>query len=348
MGTTADKLTYLNNTKNFLKDRLNSLGATITSSTTFRNYLTWLDTFYNNVSNKTDISVNGIKGYIEQETTTGANILPQDRYITSQTVNGITYTNNGDGTFNLKGTATANTSLRIIDTGIFNLNVNQEYYLYCSENYNSSSFNMSIITSENGSNKYFIVNSSYTPQVAPTNSRLQFYIAKNNYVDVQNVKIMLIEGSVPPVNYEKYTGGQPAPSTSYPQPITTLTGNVVYTITGDNTKTFTIPLGDIELCEINTYKDSIYSNDSKFYLKKEIAKINSYNGETITTDYESTTGGLDTEATVYYGTTASTTEITSSNYPELYAALKEIEDYLVSYKINKEFILGYSSPTIEY
>ena len=46
--------------------------------------------------------------------------------------------------------------------------------------------------------------------------------------------------------------------------------------------------------------------------------------------------------------TSTTTEITSSNYTALYAVLKEIQDYLVSYKINKEFLLDYSSPEIEY
>ena len=43
-----------------------------------------------------------------------------------------------------------------------------------------------------------------------------------------------------------------------------------------------------------------------------------------------------------------TTEITQENYPALYNVLKQIQDYLTAYKINKEFILGYSSPEIEY
>lgn len=40
----------------------------------------------------------------------------------------------------------------------------------------------------------------------------------------------------------------------------------------------------------------------KCYLKKVITKIDSYNGETITTEYMSTTGGLDIGATIYYVT----------------------------------------------
>ena len=38
-------------------------------------------------------------------------------------------------------------------------------------------------------------------------------------------------------------------------------------------------------------------------------------------------------------------EITDST---LVNQLNAIQDYLTSYKINKEFILGYSSPSIEY
>lgn len=46
MGTTAQKLTYLNDTKGLLKDSINNLGGSITSSTTFRQYATELDTIY--------------------------------------------------------------------------------------------------------------------------------------------------------------------------------------------------------------------------------------------------------------------------------------------------------------
>ena len=46
--------------------------------------------------------------------------------------------------------------------------------------------------------------------------------------------------------------------------------------------------------------------------------------------------------------TATTTEITSENYPTLYSQLLAIQEFLTKYKINKEFLLDYSSPEIEY
>ena len=40
MGTTIEKLNYLNETKGLFKDRLNSLGGNVTENTKFRDYLT--------------------------------------------------------------------------------------------------------------------------------------------------------------------------------------------------------------------------------------------------------------------------------------------------------------------
>ena len=65
---------------------------------------------------------------------------------------------------------------------------------------------------------------------------------------------------------------------------------------------YSINLGNNELCRIGNYKDKLIydSLNERLYIEKNIGKIASYNGETITTDYISTTGGLDTGATIYY------------------------------------------------
>lgn len=74
-----------------------------------------------------------------------------------------------------------------------------------------------------------------------------------------------------------------------------------------------IDLGDIELAKIGNYQDRIYKNDGKWYIEKHVGKIASYAGETISTDYISTTGQLTTGATVYYAlATPTTTEITDT------------------------------------
>lgn len=68
-----------------------------------------------------------------------------------------------------------------------------------------------------------------------------------------------------------------------------------------------------ELCKIGTYQDYIYKSGDDWYVHKVIGKISSYNGETITTEYISTTGSLTNGATVYYVFATSTdTKITDA------------------------------------
>ena len=70
MGTFTQKTNYLKETKSMFKDRLNSLGASITSSTTFRNYLTFLDTLYNKLDQMTIIGLpDSLEGKCEQNGT---------------------------------------------------------------------------------------------------------------------------------------------------------------------------------------------------------------------------------------------------------------------------------------
>ena len=47
MGTTAEKLTYLNTTKQKIKDGINNIGGNITSETPFRQYVAALESIYN-------------------------------------------------------------------------------------------------------------------------------------------------------------------------------------------------------------------------------------------------------------------------------------------------------------
>ena len=55
------------------------------------------------------------------------------------------------------------------------------------------------------------------------------------------------------------------------------------------------------MCKIGNYEDEfIRISKGVWKIPNKIIKIASYNGETITTSYISTTGGLDTGATVYY------------------------------------------------
>lgn len=82
-----------------------------------------------------------------------------------------------------------------------------------------------------------------------------------------------------------------------PATIYTMTGISTITIDGTN---YTLDLGDIELAKVNSQKDYIYNDGDVWKLHKVIGKITSYDGETITTDYISTSGSLTIGDTVYY------------------------------------------------
>lgn len=88
-----------------------------------------------------------------------------------------------------------------------------------------------------------------------------------------------------------------------------------------------IELSNIELNKIGDYEDHIDGTPDNWVLYKQVAEISSYNGETITTTYMSTTGGLDTGARVLYGITETTEAITDTN---LISQLNELY-YLQSY-----------------
>ena len=112
-----------------------------------------------------------------------------------------------------------------------------------------------------------------------------------------------------------------------------------------------VNLGSIELCKIGNYQDRIYKSGNKWYIEKNTAKIASYAGETISTDYISTTGSLTTGATVYYViTTPFTTEITNEALVEELDALLDLQMYqginnITSSSVNLPAILELSYET---
>lgn len=99
----------------------------------------------------------------------------------------------------------------------------------------------------------------------------------------------------------------------------------------------------IELCKVSTYQDYIYKQEGYWYLHKETAKILSYNGETIATDYISTTGQLTTGATIYYAlATATDIQITNT---EVLAGLNQLSSGSLYTGTNNVVVTSNSLPT---
>jgi hypothetical protein len=93
--------------------------------------------------------------------------------------------------------------------------------------------------------------------------------------------------------YEPFVGAQPSPSVQYPQSISVAQGNIVISSeSATQLSQLTYNLGTNFLSENDYIENGI--------LYKNTGKIDSYNGEQISGNYVSTTGGLDTGATIYY------------------------------------------------
>ena len=166
----------------------------------------------------------------------------------------------------------------------------------------------------------WLSNTNKSANITLTGDAVSVYIySDTNYSASQSATttytdLMVAEASTS-TDYEPYTGGIASPNPDYPQNINVVTGTQTITISdgGGQSRSLTVNLGSIELCKIGTYQDYIYKSGDDWYVHKAVAKIASYNGETVSTDYISTTGQLTTGATVYYAlATATDTKITDS------------------------------------
>ena len=85
--------------------------------------------------------------------------------------------------------------------------------------------------------------------------------------------------------------------TSTPGTLTPLTGNITIVV---NATTYTVNIDSTYLAKVNTTYDYIYYDNNQWKLARNIGYISSYNGETIETDYVSTSGTLTIGDEVYF------------------------------------------------
>ena len=230
MGTISEKLTYLNTTKQKIKQGINSLGGKITNDTTFRDYAAELDSVYNKLPNVTGTGTGlslsptlearlGLipKGNMYQESTTGKNLF---KSIPSGTKNGITFTNNGDGSYTLNGTATSNSSFYLTNigysAGTYTLSANNP------ESLNDISY-LQLETS--GGNKRVALSQINTSNTFEVNDINVLTIVVGNGTVCNNFIIRpQLEVGSSATSFEPYTNGQASPSPDYTQMPKVVTG----------------------------------------------------------------------------------------------------------------------------
>lgn len=230
----SDKLNYLIETKQLFKDRLNSLGAEIIESTTFRNYLNWLDTFYGETSDKTDLSINGVVGRTSQESTTGKNLLGLTDGTYSQ--NGITAIVS-DGEITLNGTATANSFIDIPVVKNYSFTNGDKYTISLNNAVLNAqvSFRITLVgtydTRADNINRTNTI--TYDSSVTIYGSKVTIRTGSETTLSNFKLKPQIELGSTA-TSYEPYTGGNPSPNPDFPQEINNLSGDVEYKVRGKN------------------------------------------------------------------------------------------------------------------
>lgn len=215
------------------------------------------------------------RGNTKQDTTTGKNLLQITA--TSQTINGVTFTVNSDGSVTCNGTATANTIFRTVHAPDFPDNEDM-LFTGCPVGGSLSTYQLQY---SNNRDKAFqdmgngIVIQKMDYSTYP-NTYVQIRIMEgytcNNLTFYPMIRLATIEDDT----YEPYTGGQPSPSPDYPQEVEVVTGNVEVTISNENnteSKTLPVSLGNIELCKIGDYQDYLYKNNGKWYVHKNTGKV---------------------------------------------------------------------------
>lgn len=195
-----------------------------------------------------------VKGNTEQKQLSGKNLLNFSKW-TSKEVNGVRWTNNGDGTVTANGTATDNSDFYVIKdystkyTGDYTISGcpsggSATTYYVLQDIGNKSDFGNGVTKSFN--NESFAV-------------RLRIM---KGYTANGILFRPMIELGTTKTDFEPYCGGQASPNPDYPQEIEIVTGNNVIKNSNNNgtTDVYNLNLGNIELCKIGDYQDILFKN----------------------------------------------------------------------------------------
>ena len=289
MGTTSEKLTYLNTTKGLIKDSINLTNANILSTDTFKSYATKLreglidiinngtDDLYNSFpkATGTDTSVTLSNTYeapmkldyygdTQQDSYTGKNKCGIPNQTTS--INDVSVTVN-DGEITLNGTASTNGTLYFtpIKTTILNnkVYINIIYVSGTVSTTNPPNFNVrnastqAAIFSRNLSNE-----NSYGASTFQNETEVIFgiYVRTGNVFDNYKFKPQVTIGTSEDYEYEPYVGGIASPNSDYPQDIKVVTRSQSISVNGKNFLSYT--LSSLKLINtLGTWNGNVYTHN---------------------------------------------------------------------------------------
>lgn len=176
-----------------------------------------------------------IYGKTKQFTTTGKNKLPYPYYNVGFTKNGITFTDNGDGSMSVSGTAEADTNFFLATSaGGIHFEAGKTYCVFA-----GTKTVKCIMTykDENGSSKNIGYAMLTSVLWAENYTFLNYYISVPSGATVNDrIYPIIVEGSSYDGVWEPYTGGIPSPNPNYPQELVSVgdSGSATEYIIGSN------------------------------------------------------------------------------------------------------------------
>lgn len=229
------------------------------------------------------LEIGRIKGDTYQQTETGKNLLPP--------IADGTYARNGvsltvsNGIMSFSGTCTGTVDWYIalskdvvLSASTYTRSENRSQMARLNTNLATGSAGWSFNVGYNGDAKTQTLSASTT---------IHFYVLTIvNGVNYSGLTIQpQLEAGSTATSFEPYVGGTASPNPDFPQEVQTVTGRQTITIDdgGEQSQTYEINLGDIELCKIGDYQDYIYKDGDSWYLHKETNKYTFTGSENWTT-----------------------------------------------------------------
>lgn len=228
MGTTAQKLTYLNETKSQLKDIINYSGASITDDT-FRQYPRKLYTQYLDILKNPDTLFNGMPKVPEQTGTeltlnntadTRMKLKLNPSELTQETTTGKNLINVEEYTTDAQGSTTHTINAPLIETG-------KTYFIsgITEDGVQMTNLNASFMGKDSSNN--LVVDSAFNRSftTGDISSVTTWVIYTNSALVNKKIKKVMLNTGTTAQTYEPYSGGIPQPNPEFPSEVQVIKGN---------------------------------------------------------------------------------------------------------------------------
>lgn len=176
-------------------------------------------------------------GRSEQKQYRGKNLLPTTMYLNSAVINGVTFTNNGDGSVTAKGTSTD-----IVFFTLWGFNTLADKGILPGLKVGDTVYASDCLLQETNSKELLKITTNGTTTINSSTTTMYVAIRVNKGVTVNKTYYPQIEKGSEFTSYEPYVGGQPSPSPDYPQEIKSVVNPTVKVSSEDKTESQTVTL----------------------------------------------------------------------------------------------------------